>query len=71
MVVGHCASSTARSRETESLSQSQPPQQVAGSCTSNVNLGIAFNGDKLTILAIYVCRCADMGAKKGILKCFQ
>ena len=44
MVVGHHASSTARSRETESLSQSQPPQQVTRSCTSNLNLGIKIEG---------------------------
>ena len=42
MVVGHRASSTARSREAESLSQSQPPQQVTGSYSSNLNLRITI-----------------------------
>ena len=41
-MVGHRASSTARSREAESLSQSQPPQQVTGSYSSNLNLRITI-----------------------------
>ena len=45
MVVGHRASSTARSWETESLSQSQLPQQVTGICTSNLYLGYEFKLD--------------------------